>query len=109
MTTVLASVSPLSRPPVPYEELREYRPDYLSAYDVILNAERLAKEQVEADPSNREVSCSPDWPDIFLSSSTNVRSSPRDPVYHSQSRLAQNLGNLETLTTLPSGLAIEVS
>ena len=58
---VLASVSPLSRPPVPYEELREYRLDYLSAYDVILNAERLAKEQVEADPSNREVSCPPDY------------------------------------------------
>ena len=54
MTTVELSPSPLPQIPIPYDEWREYRPSYLSAYNIVLDAERHANEQLEADPSNRE-------------------------------------------------------
>jgi hypothetical protein len=54
ITTVELSVSPLPRPPPPYEEWRKYWTDHLSTYDIILNAERHADEQVQANPSNQE-------------------------------------------------------
>jgi hypothetical protein len=54
MTTIALSPSPLPRSPASCEQWREYRPNYLSAYNIVLNAERHANEQVEADPSNRE-------------------------------------------------------
>jgi len=49
---------------------------------------------------HRIISCPLDWPDIFF-----WKSSLRDPVYHSRTRSAHNLGNLEAFETLYSGLA----
>jgi len=54
MTTVELSPTPLPSNPPPYDEWKGNWPDYLRAYDMALNAERHAGEQVEADPSNRE-------------------------------------------------------
>ena len=54
MTTIEISTSPLPQIPAPHDEWREYRPTFLSAYTAVLNAERHANEQLEADPSNRE-------------------------------------------------------
>ena len=54
MTTIKLSASPLPRKPAPFEDWRVYRPDYLSVYNLVLDAERHANEQVEANPSSRE-------------------------------------------------------
>ncbi|KAF9654326.1 hypothetical protein BDM02DRAFT_3106658 [Thelephora ganbajun] len=54
MTTVELSTSPLPRPPALSEEWRACRPDYLSVYGLVLDAERHANEQVKANPSYRE-------------------------------------------------------
>jgi len=54
MTTVELFPSSLPLEPAPYDEWREGRPTYLSAYNLVLNAERHANEQLEADPSNLE-------------------------------------------------------
>ena len=54
MATVKFPPSPLPLNPAPYDEWREHRPGYLSVYDIMLNAERYANEQVEAGLSNRE-------------------------------------------------------
>jgi len=56
MTTVDVeiSASPLPQFPALHEEWRIYRPTYLSAYNLVLDAEHHANEQLEADPSNRE-------------------------------------------------------
>ena len=40
--------------PALYDERREDRPTYLSVYNLVLDAERHANEQLEADPSNLE-------------------------------------------------------
>ena len=48
------SRSPLPRKPAPCDEWRGDRPNHLSVYNTLLNAERHADEQVEADPSNRK-------------------------------------------------------
>ena len=51
MTTIILSASPLSCvPPTPFQE----RPDYLSAYNLALKAERHADEQVRDNPSNQQ-------------------------------------------------------
>jgi len=54
MTTIELSVNSLPRKPAPSEEWRMHRPDYLSVYNLVLDAERHANEQVEANPSSRE-------------------------------------------------------
>ena len=54
MTTIELSASPLPRKPAPSEEWRVHRPDYLSVYNLVLDAERHANEQVEANLSGRE-------------------------------------------------------
>ena len=54
MTTIELPVSPLPRPPPPHNQWGHYWPDYLRAYNTVLDAERHADEQVETNPSNRE-------------------------------------------------------
>jgi len=53
MTTIEFSPSPLPRKPAPYEEWREDWRNYLSVYDIVLNAERYAVQLVEANSSDR--------------------------------------------------------
>jgi len=52
MTTVELFSSSLPAKPAPYDKWREDWPTYLSAYNLVLDAERHANEQLEADPSN---------------------------------------------------------
>jgi hypothetical protein len=53
MTTI--AVSPLPPKPTPqWEDWGNNQRSYLSAYEMILNAERHADEKVKADPSNKE-------------------------------------------------------
>ena len=51
MATVELSSSPL---PAPHEEWGRYRPNHLSAYTTVLNAERYAGERVQVDSSSRD-------------------------------------------------------
>ena len=54
MTMIELSASPLPREPAPSEEWRVHRPDYLSVYNFVLNAECHANEQVRDHPSNQQ-------------------------------------------------------
>ena len=56
MTTIAVFPSPLPRKPAPSEEWRIYRPNYLSAYNIILDAEYHAAQQVGTDSSDQEAS-----------------------------------------------------
>lgn len=42
--------TPFHRPPAPSGEWRECQPFYLSTYNIVLDAERHAVQQVEANP-----------------------------------------------------------
>ena len=54
MTTIELTPTPLPLKPPPYDEWKRNQSNYLRAYDMALNAERHADEQIEADPSNQE-------------------------------------------------------
>jgi len=54
MTTIEPSASPLPRKPAQLEDWEMYMPDCPSVYNLVLEAERHANEQIEANPSSRE-------------------------------------------------------
>ena len=54
MTTIRLSASPLPCEPAQSEALGAYSPDYLRAYNLVLDAECHANEQVRDNPSNQQ-------------------------------------------------------